>query len=161
MHSHNQRDLAVPRMFDIPENVEQARKLLKSGLGDEATAKRMGCSRSTVAKLRARAGIAPTFHKNNPTTKPGVPSMPTARLTLPKLADITGPAWEPLPGVPPISMMELPDGRGVRCRWPVTGGYCGLPSGERTYCDHHHEMARGKGTDSERSALRVLRKMAA
>ena len=53
----------------------------------------------------------------------------------------TGPEWEPLPGTTPISLMDLPDRRFVVCRWPVTGGYCGQPSGARTYCEHHHARA--------------------
>lgn len=44
----------------------------------------------------------------------------------------------PIDGIAPISLLELPNREGVMCRFPVIGGYCGAPSGERMYCDHHH-----------------------
>lgn len=43
----------------------------------------------------------------------------------------------PLKGVPPISMLELPGRPGIRCRFPVQGGYCGASSGEHMYCRAH------------------------
>lgn len=62
---------------------------------------------------------------------------------------LKGAAWTALAGVEPIPFMDLPDRRGVRCRWPVDGGYCGQASGEHTYCDIHTALA---GRPYERGA---------
>lgn len=47
----------------------------------------------------------------------------------------------PLAGTVPIDILALPNRPGVRCRFPVTGGYCGAPSGDHTYCPTHHAIA--------------------
>jgi len=46
------------------------------------------------------------------------------------------------------------------CTWPLNDGgpylFCGHAKfGKYSYCEHHHERSRGRGTDSERSAHRV------
>lgn len=77
----------------------------------------------------------------------------------------------PMP-LPPIPANEY-DGTALRltmdqltrttCRWPVGDPdeqgfqyFCGHDS-EGRYCPHHERRAIGKGTESERAALRVLR----
>lgn len=47
----------------------------------------------------------------------------------------------PLAGTTPIPITALPNRPGVRCRFPVDGGYCGAPSGEHVYCPTHHAIA--------------------
>jgi len=44
----------------------------------------------------------------------------------------------PLAGTTPISILDLPNRPGVLCRFPVVGGYCGQPSGDKTHCKAHH-----------------------
>lgn len=51
------------------------------------------------------------------------------------------PDREPLPGVEPISILDLPNRPGIRCRFPVVGGYCGADCGEHTYCQEHRAIA--------------------
>lgn len=46
----------------------------------------------------------------------------------------------PLAGVVPISLLDLPNREGVRCRFPVDGGYCGAQSGDRMYCESHERI---------------------
>lgn len=48
---------------------------------------------------------------------------------------------DPIDGHVPIGIMDLPSRPGVRCRFPVVGGYCGAPSDEKTYCEHHMAIA--------------------
>jgi GcrA cell cycle regulator len=54
----------------------------------------------------------------------------------------TGPAWEPLPDLVPIRLMDL---KSCDCRWPVTeetGWFCGAPAAEgKTYCAAHAQRA--------------------
>lgn len=42
----------------------------------------------------------------------------------------------PLPGTTPISLLDLPNREGGRCRFAVDGGYCGVET-EAMYCDAH------------------------
>jgi hypothetical protein len=47
----------------------------------------------------------------------------------------------PIAGTTPISIMDLPHRVGIRCRFLVVGGYCGVPSGDHMYCRTHHRIA--------------------
>lgn len=47
----------------------------------------------------------------------------------------------PLPGVAPISILDLPMRTGTLCRFPVQGGYCGGASGDNVYCEAHSAFA--------------------
>jgi GcrA cell cycle regulator len=68
--------------------------------------------------------------------------------------------WQPLPGSTPISLMDLTD---AVCRWPVGGdhrtagtGFCGCPVAPgRPYCTEHFATSIGKGTPSERIAVKA------
>lgn len=55
----------------------------------------------------------------------------------------------PLAGVTPINILDLPNRAGVRCRFPVIGGYCGADSGDYTYCEAHREFTYRKGPPDE------------
>lgn len=50
-------------------------------------------------------------------------------------------AWAPLAGAAPISLLQLEPGA---CSWPVTGGFCGMPTDQRpngtfrSWCPVHH-----------------------
>lgn len=62
-----------------------------------------------------------------------------------------------------LTLMELTE---RTCRWPVNDGgpflFCGCEAGlDRPYCDFHTELAKGKGTESERTAIRSALKAAA
>lgn len=46
----------------------------------------------------------------------------------------------PLPWTKPIGILDLPSRPGVRCRFPVTGGYCGVECGDKMYCVDHHAI---------------------
>jgi hypothetical protein len=61
--------------------------------------------------------------------------------------------FAPLPNSQPVGILELSE---TRCKWPIDGlttFYCGQES-DGTYCDAHRKLSRGKGTQSERNALR-------
>ncbi len=54
-----------------------------------------------------------------------------------------------------VSMMD-----NTGCTWPLNDGgpylFCGhVKFGKYSYCEHHHERSRGRGTISERAAHRV------
>jgi GcrA cell cycle regulator len=67
-------------------------------------------------------------------------------------------AWEPLG--PAISLLSLSD---TVCRWPVGGtntepgtGFCGCSVKRgKVYCPEHYARSVGKGTPSEREAVRI------
>lgn len=46
----------------------------------------------------------------------------------------------PIEGTTPISILELPNRPGGRCRFPVIGGFCGVHT-ESTYCATHGRYA--------------------
>lgn len=69
-----------------------------------------------------------------PTPKP--PTLPSAAVDFDD---------RPLPGTTPISILDLPNRSGVVCRWPVEGGFCGMPSGEHVYCPVHDARAHHRG----------------
>lgn len=46
----------------------------------------------------------------------------------------------PLPGAVPVRLIDLPTREGGMCRFPVIGGYCGIPTGEDKYCEAHHRF---------------------
>lgn len=46
----------------------------------------------------------------------------------------------PLAGAAPIPITALPNRPGVLCRFPVTGGYCGVACGDKMYCLNHHAV---------------------
>jgi len=73
------------------------------------------------------------------------------------------PEWFGAPHVAGVTMMMLTE---HRCKWPINDGgpflFCGCEADfDRPYCDFHTELAKGKGTESERSAERVALKAAA
>lgn len=50
----------------------------------------------------------------------------------------------PLAGTTPVDILALPNRIRVMCRFPVDLdghlGYCGIPSGDRMYCETHHAV---------------------
>lgn len=70
-------------------------------------------------------------------------------------------AWNALPGVLPVSLADLDKGM---CKWPIGEGrpylFCGAAAAG-VYCAEHYLMSIGKGTDSERDAVRQAMKEAA
>lgn len=66
-----------------------------------------------------------------PTVNPDIP------VALDKMITTNRP---PLAGIVPISILELPMRPGVRCRFPVEGGYCGADSGDQVYCPTHDRI---------------------
>jgi hypothetical protein len=101
------------------------------------------------AKLPKRANkvrdkVAPKTKKAKPAKsryKPSIMPNPN-RMAEPDLKPEPSFAWDrerpPLPGITPIGILSLPGRAGVLCRFPVIGGYCGAPSGEKMYCADHH-----------------------
>lgn len=150
--------------------VAEARNLVEQGgLSDAALAKHFGCGRSSIIRMRQREGIDSAIGQGMPGRdgrKLDAPMLNAMRKRLfgapPKITDPTElrpAAWASLGDAKPISLMDLPDRPGVLCRWPVTGGYCGLPSGDRTYCSDHHKMAFRQPTEGEIRTEKSVKKM--
>lgn len=90
--------------------------------------------------------------------KPKPPALPKAKpVKMPKPEPVMAPETEsnatirhliannrpPLDGTVPVSLLDLPSAeRGVACRFPVDGGYCGQPVGgdEHRYCKPHRAL---------------------
>lgn len=58
-----------------------------------------------------------------------------------RLASPDHPAWQPIAGTTPLSLVDLREGD---CKWPVTGGFCAQPTealpGDghfRRWCPYH------------------------
>lgn len=87
--------------------------------------------------------------------KPRVPRMPKEAFVPVKPK---GQAWEPIPDVTPVSLLELEAGQ---CRWPVGQDsphmFCGAPADHGPYCQHHHAWSIGEGTSFERGAVKAAK----
>lgn len=78
----------------------------------------------------------------------------------PRLKLAAGQAWKALPGSTPVPLEELSRSG---CRWPIGDEapflFCSEPSVlGRHYCEAHCSMSAGRGTESERNAVKVLRR---
>lgn len=91
---------------------------------------------------------------------------PPARIAWPPVAEIAG-------TTPPDPAMRLSFFDAItsddRCKWPLwedwRGAHASMCCGmvrpkDKPYCDFHEAMSQGKGTKSERDAVKVLRRMA-
>lgn len=69
-----------------------------------------------------------------------------------------GEAWEPIPGVTLVSLIDLEPGQ---CRWPVGNEaphlFCGAHADHGPYCHHHHLWSIGEGTAFERGAVKAAK----
>jgi GcrA cell cycle regulator len=104
----------------------------------------------------------PMRPKKPPRVKPMGIAFPPEFPPLPeRLTD----AWEPLPDRFPLPLIALSD---KTCRWPVGGddrtpgiGFCGCTVMQgRTYCPEHYATSIGKGTPSERGAVKAAKVVA-
>lgn len=123
-------------------------------------------------KLAGVSAVKQGRKKPKPVAKPKPKPQPKAEPE-PRPPHIPGPTYThwidhnrpPLAGVTPIGILDLPNRSGVRCRFPVIGGYCGADSGEHTYCEAHREFAYRKeppssGGPAKRTiAMRQLSRM--
>lgn len=105
------------------------------------TISRSGHKRSVIAKAtpnpKKRMGKRPTY--------PVAIRQPVAQANAVRVVAVAPERRgygdrEPLPGTKPITMLELPNRVGVACRFPVVGGYCGCPCGDRMYCPDHYPL---------------------
>lgn len=76
----------------------------------------------------------PVRNRNTISTKPRAET-PPSEFHASKWLDEDRP---PMPGTTPVSILDLPNRPGVKCRFPVQGGYCGIECGENVYCPTHH-----------------------
>lgn len=86
----------------------------------------------------------------------------------PSIADLLDavPDTPGLFGAPHVAGMDLMMLNEHRCKWPINDGglflFCGeAKKSDRPYCAFHNMAALGKGTESERSAVRSALKIAA
>lgn len=167
-----------------PERVEQLTQLWTEGrLSASQIASLMGggLTRNAVIGKVHRLGLQPRIMYRNPfgnrkkrkDAKPKTPKPKRPRMILyskaptpePEPVAFSAEVWEPLPGTTPISLLELSD---AVCRWEVGGthqspgtGFCGCPVAHgRSYCTEHYARSVGKGTASERAAVRSAKQAA-
>lgn len=141
------------------EKQEAIRPLWKSGKSaGEISRYFTGATRNSIISALHRGGMAGTSsktakimpEKNPPEPKPQrKPSAISASaFTAHAVADPVSESVmhmiennrAPLPGIDPIIILDLPNRPGVKCRFPVQGGYCGATSGDRMYCKTHHAV---------------------
>lgn len=144
------------------EVVEKASLMWRVGLMGGEIADAIGCSESAFYEFTSNN--RDKFPKRLKAREPVVKSLATGpALTNHNLFDSTG---YQLPGVQPIAFVAI--GRG-ECRFPINSHdshngpempCCGSETGGMVYCPAHMSIARGRGTESERTAHRAFRRVA-
>lgn len=152
------------------ERVEELKRLFDEKLSASETAAKMGGGLTRLSiigkwhRLGLKRGRKDTYRRpaNLPERKPTVCSMSRwSAFSIESKPQELPP--EPDVGVIPlhISFNEL---RTNNCHWPYGDGsftFCGNASVEgKPYCAAHHNISIGRGTASERSAARDLRRAA-
>jgi GcrA cell cycle regulator len=186
MNYHANLSLNCPAKW-TEERIAQLTELWEQGLScaEIAIALGQGATRNAVIGKVHRLGLPRRRERENPFGRTirvyGRSSQPRPKrkriskakvvrpvVVLPELKPLPPPlakAWEPLPDAAPISLLALTD---AVCRWPVGGdyqtpgtGFCGCPVAPgRSYCTEHFATSIGKGTPSERSAIKSAAKAA-
>lgn len=144
--------------MDRKQRLEIVAPLWKSGLSASQISEHFtGCTRNAIigtvtrANLaRSKTGIA-TANPTKPKRPTPTPAPKRDRNSIPgsrpppverDIFDAIRNERDPLPGIEPIGILDLPSRPGVRCRFMVRGQlYCGKPSGEHTYCETHMAIA--------------------
>lgn len=136
-------DIITTSIWDEPGNVETLKAMWSSGMSASkiATALGEGVTRNMVIGKKMRLKL----HR--------------AETRLEDTRRVFGGAWHSLPGTTPVALVDLDHGM---CKWPIGEGrpylFCGAAAAG-PYCPHHTDMSVGRGTESERSAIRVARKI--
>lgn len=150
-------------------------EMLKAGATASDIGAKFGASRNAViglvhrhAELKA-VGFkrAPSQRKDSqPTRAKATPSQPRHKTVVVSIAPEAQPIPEATfstPHVVGVPLLMLTD---CRCKWPINDGgpflFCGeAKQPDRPYCAYHATASLGKGTESERSAVRSALKVAA
>lgn len=159
------------------EQVETLTQLWMAGITCAKIAEQIdGATRNAVIGKVSRLGLPPRRSGGQPgqgggnfNRKPRKPRKPKAkpkaklaRIFVPKPKPIpvhfTADTWEPLPGSNPATLEHL-----TGCKWPVSDPFAPVGSvdlfcncaADGPYCAEHRARSVGKGTDGERSAIRV------
>lgn len=151
-------------------------EMLRDGATASDIGAKFGASRNAViglvhrhAELKA-VGFkrAPSQRKDSqPTRAKAIPSKPRHKTVVVSVVPETQPIPEAtfsMPHVVGVPLLMLTD---CRCKWPINEGgpflFCGevKPQGKAPYCAAHATASVGKGTESERTAVRVALKEAA
>lgn len=113
----------------------------------------------------------PDLHKTHPLNKPNTPKARTSDRKPRRVYQNPKPRSTPPIIAEPITVYDpdITTGRPITmmhknmCRWPVNDAerpdehlFCGSPG--FPYCEAHSKLAYGAGTESERAAIRVLKK---
>lgn len=96
------------------------------------------------ATTKPRAPRVPRAPKPKPATKPPRPAAYIPYEEEPpsqSVMEMINGNRPPLAGTVPVSLVDLPSRKGVMCRWPVIGGYCGAACGDDMYCKDHATFA--------------------
>lgn len=166
------------------ERIEAVKPMIAEGdLSASMIAARFeNCSRFSVIGLVHRYDLKGGRFGKDRKTVPIMPQAPRVKRrsppkrqpaeaeTTPKPERFALPPMSPPPdNAKPISFARaISPGVNV-CKWPLWGEFegpnvskcCGADRDvDRPYCDHHMRLSRGRGTESERSAAKVLEKFA-
>lgn len=116
---------------------------------------RVRMARAVLEKALKPARVA------KPVKQPPAPEKVEDRPPEPEIAIPEAKGFAPLPGVEPVSFMDLTR---EHCRWPVSGlhgpvtHFCGAPRKDGlSYCQSHAALSKGKGTSNERYALHGIK----
>lgn len=161
-------------------NVEKIADMLREGKSASEIGARFGVSRNAVIGVVHRnpvlreIGFARKQGRQNIEKVRAISVAATrgknvrgGKVSVNRLKAVAQPIEAPEPVDAPeprnLTLMELTE---RTCKWPVNDGgpflFCGCEADfDRPYCDFHTELAKGKGTESERSAERVALKAAA
>jgi GcrA cell cycle regulator len=156
------------------ERIETLKKLLKDGLSATQIATQLGgVSRNAVLGKVHRLGLHLTGDQGQPKAVPlvraprvrkSVPD-PKAIAELHKIIDRAPPPVVEKVAAPKSLGLSLMDLQRNDCRWPAGERehitFCGhaIEAG-KPYCPYHVRLARGRGTESERTAARALERAA-
>ncbi len=140
----------IARLFNIQFNDTASRRAIVG------RAYRLKLDKREPNKSLVKSGNIKSTVNPRPKPKEKPVMVDTPVIELPLKAD----AYKPLPGINPVGITELTE---ATCRWPIDGEvtlYCGdKPTLGSVYCLCHRTMSVGKGTESERKAVRILERM--
>lgn len=156
----------TPELVHELTTLWNARDLSATGI-----AAKLGVSRNAILgkasrlHLPKRRGQSPRSRQPDRPKPPRVPRLAVPHPRPAPMLEVVKPngnAWEPLPGTVPLPLVDIRDGQ---CRWPVSQDapflFCACPvQPGKPYCRHHVLWSVGRGTEVERAAVRVARRIA-
>lgn len=151
------------KRWDDSDDAQLRRMWNEEGLSSGDIGYVMGRTRNSVISRVRRLGLQMRANvKTAPRIKPRKNYSERPRrakvlklLPMPLPGDVRpllGSAWDALPGVTPVALVDLESGM---CRWPIGEAtpylFCGAHA-DGSYCPYHAALSAGQGTLSERTS---------